>query len=200
MYELPANSYIRVAGIVDSIAANRANIGTQTLPYLQSARPGQDRYLTVAYAGAPPAAPDQLTPAGRSGQAGTVVAEHTDLADGRASAVVRLRRRAAIVLAVSFDPGWSATIDGRPAATEMVTPALLAVTAPPGLHHITFRYTGFGTYPELFALAALALLTAATASRFPRRGVFAADFRGQRSTRRKVSTANPVSIRRSAGV
>jgi Bacterial membrane protein YfhO len=74
-----------------------------------------------------------------------------------------------VVLAVSFDPGWSATVDGRPAATEMVAPALVAVTAPPGVHHITFHYTGFGAYPELLALAALDLLAATTAGCLSRR-------------------------------
>lgn len=169
LFELPGNSYIRVADTVGSITANRANIGTQALPYLHSALPGQDRYLTVAYAGARPAAPTQPAPAQPSGPAGTVLAERADLADGRASAVVHLRRRAVVVLAVSFDPGWSATVDGRPAAIQMVTPALVAITAPPGTHHITFHYTGFGACPQLLALAALDLLAAATAGCLSRR-------------------------------
>ena len=66
-----------------------------------------------------------------------------------------------MVLSASFDPGWSVSMDGRPAATEMVAPALVAVTVPPGTHQIVFRYHGFAAYPELLALALLSLLALA---------------------------------------
>ena len=52
------------------------------------------------------------------------------------------------MLAASYDPGWTATIDGHPAATEMIAPALVGVTVPPGTHHITFRYTGLHRLPR----------------------------------------------------
>jgi hypothetical protein len=169
VYELPGNSYLRVADTVAVLAANRADVGSQSASYLRSALPGDGKYLTVAYAGAPPA-PPTLRPATRAaGVPGTVIAEHTDLAAGAASAVVRLRRRAVVVLAASFDPGWSVTIDGRPAAAEMVAPALTGVTVPSGTHHIRFRYTGFGGYPELLVLAAAALVATAALTRNRRR-------------------------------
>ncbi len=169
VFELPRNSYFTVADTVGSLIDDRADIGSQTLPYLRSSRPGEGRYLTVGYAGARPA-PPTLPGASRPGKpAGTVLAEHTDLANGRASTTVRLRRRAVVVLSASFDPGWSVTVDGHPAKTQMVAPALVAVTVPAGTHQIAFRYTGFGGYPELFLLAALdlgvvAVLTRRTAS------------------------------------
>jgi hypothetical protein len=165
VYQLPDSSYIRVADTIGAITANRADIGSQTLRYLSSALPGQDRYLTVAYAGARAAAPTLPTGTQAAGPAGTVLAQHTDLTDGSASAVVRLRRRAAVILAASFDPGWSATIDGRPTTISMVAPAMAGVMVPPGTHHIAFRYTGFSGYPELLALAVLDLLAVAVASR-----------------------------------
>jgi len=74
---------------------------------------------------------------------------------------VRLRRRAVVVLAASYDPGWSATIDGHPAAVQMLAPALVGVAVPPGLHHVLFRYAGFGGYPPLLALAVADLLALA---------------------------------------
>jgi hypothetical protein len=170
VFELPGDSYIRVADTVGSVATNRADVGSQTVPYLRSALPGQDRYLTVSYAGARAAAP---TLAGwrqpgwvrPAGPAGTVLAEHPDLTDGTVSAAVRLRRRAAVVLSASFDPGWSATVDGRPAPVEMVAPALVAVTVPPGTHHLVFRYRGFGGYPELLALAGADLVITTVVTR-----------------------------------
>jgi hypothetical protein len=66
-----------------------------------------------------------------------------------------------VVLSASFDPGWSGSVDGRPVATEMVAPALVAVTVPPGAHQVVFRYHGFAAYPELLALALLSLLALA---------------------------------------
>jgi uncharacterized membrane protein YfhO len=84
-----------------------------------------------------------------------------DLADGTAAAEVTATRRAVVVLSASFDPGWSVSVDGRLAATEMVAPALVAVTVPPGIHQVVFRYHGFAAYPELLVLALLSLLAAA---------------------------------------
>jgi hypothetical protein len=173
LYKLPGDSYIRVAETVGSITASRADIGSQTVSYLRSRQPAQDRYPAIAYSGAPAAKPTQppvTTAAARlSSPPGTVLTENADLTGGTATAVVHLHRRAVVVLSASYDPGWSATLDGHPAATEMVAPALVAVTVPPGTHHIQFRYTGFPYYPELLALAVIALFaTAALTCRRPR--------------------------------
>lgn len=163
-YELPGNSYFRVADTVGSIAADRADVGSRTAAYLHSPLPGRDRYLTVGYAGARAPAPTLASGTGPLARPGTVLAEQISMPNGSAAATVHLRRRAAVVLSCSFDPGWSATIDGRPAPAGMVAPALVAVTVPPGTHRIAFRYHGFGGYPELFALAVLDLLGAAALS------------------------------------
>lgn len=87
--------------------------------------------------------------------------EQVDLADGTATAEVTATRWAVVVLSASFDPGWWVSVDGSPAATEMVAPALVAVTVPPGTHQVVFRYHGFAAYPELLALALLSLLAVA---------------------------------------
>jgi len=163
--EVPGNSYIRVADTVGSVTADRASLGARTARYLRSALPGAGWYLGVGYAGRPPAAPTLLPGARPTGAPGTVVAEHPDLADGRASAVVRLRRQAVVVLAVSYDPGWSATVDGHPAPVRMLAPALAGVAVPAGLHHVAFRYAGFGGYPPLLALAVADLLAVAVITR-----------------------------------
>jgi uncharacterized membrane protein YfhO len=68
-----------------------------------------------------------------------------------------MRRPGVAVLSASFDPGWRATVDGRPAATLMVAPALVATRVPAGVHRVAFRYAGYGHYPELFALCLLTL-------------------------------------------
>ncbi len=165
VYELSGISYIQVVDTVGSIATNRVDLGSRTAPYLYSALPGQGRYLTVGYAGARPATPTVRPGARPAGLPGKVVTEHADLADGRASAVVHVRRRAVVVLSASYDPGWSATVDGRPARVQMLAPAVMGVAVPPGTHHIAFRYTGFGGYPPLLALAVLDLLAVAVLTR-----------------------------------
>jgi len=40
----------------------------------------------------------------------------------------------------------------------MIAPALVGVPVGPGAHRIEFRYNGFGSYDELWALGALVLL------------------------------------------
>jgi uncharacterized membrane protein YfhO len=74
-----------------------------------------------------------------------------------------MRRAGVVVLSASFDPGWTATVDGRRQRTEMVAPALVATTVPAGTHRIIFRYRGWQNYPLLFAIGAAALVALACA-------------------------------------
>jgi hypothetical protein len=170
LLRLPGNSYFRVVDTTGSVTASRADIGSRTASYLRSPLPGEGRYLTVGFAGTTPAPPTLpaspqtvpgLRPAAARAPPGSVLRERVDLADGAAAAEVTAARRAVVVLSASFDPGWSVSVDGRPAATEMVTPALVAVTVPPGTHQVVFHYHGFAGYPGLFALALLSLLAVA---------------------------------------
>jgi hypothetical protein len=85
--------------------------------------------------------------------AGTIIAERADLDDGEASATVRMRQPGVAVLSASYDPGWTATVNGRPQPIRMVAPALVAVDVPAGTDHVVFRYHGYGDYPELLALS-----------------------------------------------
>jgi hypothetical protein len=165
VYELPASSYFRVAEVTGSITADRANLGRRTAAYLSSAAPGQDHYLAVGYAGARPAAPTLPPGARSSGPPGTVLAEHADLTVGRASAVVRLHRPGMVVLSASFDPGWRVLVDGRPVATQMVSPALVAVRVRPGRHTVLFQYVGFAGYPWLLLLAVVGLVAVTVVTR-----------------------------------
>jgi uncharacterized membrane protein YfhO len=87
--------------------------------------------------------------------AGTVSAEHADLNDGEASATVRMRQPGVVVLSASYDPGWTATVNGRQQPIRMVAPALVAVDVPAGTDH------GYGDYPALLALGGLTLAMAA---------------------------------------
>jgi len=101
--------------------------------------------------------------------AGAVSAERAGLDDGEATATVRMRRPGVAVLSASYDPGWTATVNGRPQPTRMVAPALVAVDVPAGTDHVAFRYHGYGDYPPLLALSGLTLAIATTAPLCARR-------------------------------
>ena len=86
-------------------------------------------------------------PAARSqSPVGTVSAQSADLGDGRASATVLMRRPGVVVLSASYDPGWTATVNGRARPVRMVAPALVAVDVPAGTDHVVFRFDGDSDY------------------------------------------------------
>lgn len=63
-----------------------------------------------------------------------------------------------MLLKASFDPGWHAEVDGRPAPTVMLAPGLVGVEVPPGRHEVSFSYSGYAWYPLFFAITALTIL------------------------------------------
>jgi hypothetical protein len=97
----------------------------------------------------------------RQSPAGAARAERADLDDGEASATVWMRRPGIVVLSASYDPGWTATVNGRRRPARMVAPALVAVDVPAGTDHVVFRFHGYGDYPELLPLSGLSLVMVA---------------------------------------
>jgi uncharacterized membrane protein YfhO len=84
-----------------------------------------------------------------------VVAQADHLAPGP---TVAMHRSGVVILSTSFDPGWTATVDGRSQPTEMAAPALVATTVQAGTHRVVFHYHGLRGYPLLFAISAATLL------------------------------------------
>ncbi len=121
----------------------------------------------------------------RSQPSGAVLAEHADLDDGEAAATVRVRGPGVAVLSASYDPGWTATVNGRPRPVRMVAPALVAVDVPAGTDHVVFRFNGYGDYPELLALSGLTLARIALAPVCARRS----RWRGASAGARRGGTA-----------
>jgi hypothetical protein len=170
LWTLADSGYVQVGTIVGSLTANRTNIGTRSIPVLHGHLAQHDEYLRVAFDhpdGTPAHAPSSQPPADRV-TAGRVNAERDRLSQGTVTATVTMHRTGVVALSASYDPGWTATVDGKPRHTEMVAPALVATTVPAGTHRVVFRYRGFSGYPLLFAVSAgvlLALLCAEVARR-----------------------------------
>jgi hypothetical protein len=161
LWTINGDGYIQVGRIVGAISANRTNLGTQSVPLLDSGLAADGAYLAVRYGA--DGGDDRLPAVRNKSSVGTVSEQSTDLGDGEAAATVRMRQPGVVVLSASYDPGWTATVNGRPQPIRMVAPALVAVDVPAGTDHVVFRFHGYGDYPELFALSGFALAMAAAA-------------------------------------
>ena len=148
LWSLPQAGYIHVYDTTGVLEATRANVGTKSKSLLESPLLTENRDLTVAFNGSEAATPTAPDATALSGAPGHVVIQSADMANGRARAVVSAKRRATVVLSASYDPGWTATVDGHPEPTVMVAPALVGVVVGPGVHTVAFSYAGFGSYPR----------------------------------------------------
>ena len=117
-----------------NLTATRADVGSQSTTLLGSPLLSEQRDLTVAFNGQAASTPTAADTSTLQGSPGRVLTEHADLENGAARAVVHTTRRATVVLSASYDPGWRATVNGRPAPTVMVAPALVGVVVGPGVH------------------------------------------------------------------
>jgi hypothetical protein len=162
LWTIDSAGYVQAARIVGEISANRTNVGARSVRLLRSGLADDGAYLSVRH-GSDGGGDGRLPTVASRSLAGAVRAEHADLDDGRASATVRMRRPGVAVLSASYDPGWTATVNGRPRPTRMVAPALVAVDVPAGTDHVVFRFHGYGDYAELLALSGLTLAMVAVA-------------------------------------
>ena len=165
LWIVPGSGYVRVVQTVGVLRADRRDIGTASIGYMDSDLPGSGRYLTVGFEGAAPARPTSpgpsltatKTPTSPAAATGSVRAERDALGAGQVTATVTARRHSVVALSASFDPGWTVRVDGRPAHTVMLAPAVVGVDVGPGVHHVVFQYEGFGDYGVLLAVLVLTL-------------------------------------------
>ena len=152
LWTINGGGYVQAGQIAGTVPANRANVGTRSVPLLHSGLAADGAYLGVRYG------PDSASDSGSGGagrlpappepaSAGAVRTEHADLDEGQAAATVLMRRPGVVVLSASYDPGWTATVNGRRVPTRMVAPALVAVNVPAGTDHVVFRFRGYGDLP-----------------------------------------------------
>ncbi|MGO9792988.1 MAG: YfhO family protein [Solirubrobacteraceae bacterium] len=155
LWTLPDGGYVHTATITGTLTADRGNVGVRSIGLLHSPLAQHAQALRVLWS---PGRPQPLTRATATGPPGAVLTTRAQLAAGLVDATVRMRRAGVIVLSVSYDPGWTATVDGRQASTVMVAPALVAMRVPAGTHLVAFCYRGYPDYPLLFAVCAATLL------------------------------------------
>jgi hypothetical protein len=151
-------STVQVTGVLD---ADRADIGGLSLGFLASVAPNQD--MAVRWPGLPrpsaaPAAPEQSVAA-----PGTVDYVRAHLAQGNMEIGVTMHTAGDVLAAIAYDPGWHAWVNGKPAPTQMLAPALTGVRLGPGHYRVLLRYEGYRWYPELW-LAGLAGVLALAAA------------------------------------
>jgi hypothetical protein len=168
LWTIEGTGYVQAGRIIGEISANRTNVGIRSLPVLGSRLADDGVYLSVRYGsggggdGRLPTAGSQSS-AGAVSTGGAVREERADLDDGEVAATLRMRRPGVAVLSASYDPGWTATVNGRPEPALVVAPALVAVDVAAGTDHVVFRFHGYGDYPELLALSGLILAMFAAA-------------------------------------
>jgi hypothetical protein len=157
LWTVDAGGLFQVVDTTTPISANAWNLGQTTKAFLQSDLPGRGIFPTIAFNGKPAATPTLAPGEVPSGPAGRVL-NTTDLVSGKAAAVVDAHRTSVVLLKASYDPGWSVTVDGKPATTEMLAPALIGVQVGPGVHRVAFTYHGYGSYPLVFGIALATLV------------------------------------------
>jgi hypothetical protein len=177
LWTIDGAGYVQAGRIVGAISANRTNLGARSVRLLHSGLAADGAYLGVRY-GSDGGGDGRLPTVRSQSPAGAVRAERADLDDGEASATVRMRRPGVAVLSASYDPGWTATVNGRRRPTRIVAPALVAVDVPAGTDHVVFRFHGYGDYPELLALSGLTLAMVAVAPVCMRRVRWRRDAKG----------------------
>jgi hypothetical protein len=157
---LPRAFVVYEAAVVGGPAAAAAAIAARGFD------PGRVVVLEQAPVPAPVAAPD--APARRPA---TVRAHERE----RVVLEATTDRPGVLVISEVYYPGWTASVDGRPAPLLRADYALRAVALGPGTHAIELRYENRAALGGIFvSLAALALLGAAAALTWRRRGAVAA--------------------------
>lgn len=157
LWESPEVGYLDVVDTIAPVAANRENVGEQTSSILRSGLYGHRFVPTIAFGGRPAAAPTLGPNEMPSQPPGEVLDEFADPAEGSFGGSVDMIRSGVVLFKVSFDPRWSATVDGEEVEPQMLSPALVGVAVPVGEHEITLEYRPYPWTGPLMALGLMAI-------------------------------------------
>ncbi|MGQ0679649.1 MAG: YfhO family protein [Actinomycetota bacterium] len=166
LWELPSTGYLKVIETVGpAITANAANIQARNLEFLKSDLPSRGLHPTIAFNGRPAAEPTTSVGGSAGSAAGVVAKQFAHGVEGRYGGEVEMARGAVVMLKSSYDPRWTATVDGKQAETFMVAPSFVGVGVPSGTHRVEFRYQPYGGYPVLILVGLLAVVGLRTIER-----------------------------------
>jgi hypothetical protein len=158
LWQVASTGYLEVVDTAGPpIAANRTNVGVQSLAFMESSQLAARRFPTIAFDGGTAAEPTLAAGDHPATPAGSVdeQAPHSD--QGDFSGVISANRPAVVLLKATFDPRWKVTVDGIDRPPIMLAPSLVGVAVPAGRHAISFRYEPFPSYPLLLAIGLLTL-------------------------------------------
>ncbi len=157
LWRFPDITYLDVVDTIAPIAADRQDLGSQMASYLSSGLYARRYVPTVAFGGRAGAMPtlgtDHL-----EGPPGVVLDSGADPADGVFDGTVDMDRAGVVLVKASYDPRFSATVDGVGVAPQMLAPGLVGIPAAPGTHHVRLEYRAFPGYWWLFAVGFAAIL------------------------------------------
>jgi len=163
LWKLPNSRYLSVLKPAGSIDENKSTIGVQSTYVLNTHLIQQFVDLNVNWA-VPSDNVNWPTITLRR-PAGTILISDVNLPNGSATATVSMREKANVTLSASFDPGWKVSVDGQPARSTMLAPAVVSVAVPPGIHTVNFIYEGFPWFYEFLAFSIGGLILLALFSR-----------------------------------
>jgi hypothetical protein len=166
LWKVKSTGYLQVVDRATPVAADRTDLERAVRDFMRSDEASRGIYRGVTFPGeaaAPPTFAGATLPAG---SAGTVLTQSARPADGVFAGTVEANRRAAVLLKASYDPRWTATVDGLAVEPTMLAPSLVGVEVPAGRHEVEFRYRPIDDYPLLLGVGALTLLALAL---YPRR-------------------------------
>ena len=158
LYQVTTSGYLEVVDTSGIVEANRGDMAAQTQPFLRSAAFQQGELATIAFNGSEAAAPTLPVGATPNAAAGTSTDVVDEAQDGFFAGTVTTTRTAAVILKVTYDPLWHATVDGVPAAPYMVVPGFVGVTVGAGQHSVVFQYVPYSHYGALLGIGAVTLL------------------------------------------
>jgi len=161
LYRVATTGYFQVVDRSAAITANRTDVEQASLTWRSSDLALQDVYPGVAFAGGSAPAPTFAGAVPPRGKPGVVLSSTENLSGGVFSASVAMRRTGVVLLKASYDPSWTATVDGEAVKPVMMAPSLVGVKVGPGRHVVRFRYAPYGAYPALLAIGLLSVLALA---------------------------------------
>jgi hypothetical protein len=166
LWVIAGNHYVDLVEVTGVLAADRSDVGRRSRGLLRSTLLARHEDRADSWPGQPAPSP-RAGPGALGGPPGTIGTTQADLAQGRLSATVTLHRPEDLLLSASYDPGWHVSVDGRPARTEILAPAVVGVSLARGTHHVLFEYDGPTWYPGLVAAGLVSLAAAYLFGRRP---------------------------------